>query len=182
MVDYCDFQAYGPGLSSRLADLANDSKFMYLQCICYMYTCDDQTLACLINQVKRSTLVTTATGFISPLCTGPPPPSSLSVTTAALFHSKNRLRACSGVSNVISINLLPFLASLLAAPTASPSGLRSPTVPNPVTTSLVLPNSNMSFFTSVSALARPWLIQLRQFPSVMRPISLRPGWGERTGS
>lgn len=142
-------------MSSRLADLAIRSENIYLQNINSTLMYNNQILVCLISQVKRSTLVTTATGFISPLFTGPPPPSSLSVTTAALFHSKNRLRAFSGVSKVISTNLLPFLASLLAAPTASPSGLRSPTVPNPVTTSLAFPNSNISFFTSVSALARP---------------------------
>ena len=51
---------------------------------------------CFTNQPNRSTFVTTATGFIQS--------SSRSVTTAALFHSKNLDSALSGVSSVISTN------------------------------------------------------------------------------
>lgn len=93
------------------------------------------------TQVSRSTLVTTATGFDSALL-----PSLFSVTTAALFHSRNLLSVDSGVSSVISTNLR-FLPFSLASPPAISRGS--------VTTSSRRPKSNMTSLTGLLADARP---------------------------
>ena len=50
-----------------------------------------------------------------------------------------------------------------------------------VMTSLILLKLNITSETGLLAEARPWLIQLKRFPNVTRPTSLRD-MGARTGS
>ncbi|KKA17386.1 hypothetical protein T310_8776, partial [Rasamsonia emersonii CBS 393.64] len=104
------------------------------------------------SQVRRSTFVATATGFIVPSL-------SLSVTTAALFHSKNRFSTLSGVSHVISMNLR-FLPRGFLRPVVfegSPFSLESIARMSrgSVTTSVSFEKSNMTSETGVFPVARP---------------------------
>lgn len=97
---------------------------------------------CLTIHVNKSTFVTTATALVSP--------STLSVTTAALFHSKNLFKSLNAVSFVISTNCLfpPF--SSFPTPNVSICSL-----PRSVTTSLSLRKSNMTSSTGDLGEARP---------------------------
>lgn len=73
----------------------------------------------LNNHVSKSTFVTTATGLITRFPPALLSLTSLSVTIAALWNSKNRLSALNDVSMVISTNFF-----LIGSPRAIPSSLK----------------------------------------------------------
>lgn len=116
-------------------------------------------------------MVAIATGFMNPFV-------SFSVTTAALFHAKNRLSALNGVSSVISMNSRRF-AGFVSEPETFKSAVAFVKSLGSVTTSGSLRKSNITSETGLFPVALLCVSLLSIFPSVTRPTSLLPA---KTGS